>query len=239
VCVLAVPPTPAFAQTSPISDANLVADGCGVAVRRVGTLAPAARYTVELIRAPEGPRLAVVVRVDDRLGHWLYPPTDAEQIAIDVPPTARPPINVTASAVRTSTGDDTPCQLSVAEPAPATDVPVAIASAAVMPSAHVDDTSALCEVPFERARAVGAPSIHLPAELRGTGGTAQVAIHVLPDGSVDRARVLESSSTVFGDAIAENALKFMVKPSVFRCMPIESTLFFRFNVRSTARPRSP
>ncbi len=181
--------------------------------------------------------LAAVLRVDDRNGHWLYPPTGAPQFAITVPESASGPINVFAAFAHPATGQDVACRPSVYTPQQTVDdASAGPAPAQLLPSPAVPDAPAACAVPFEKGgRILQPPNLQLPPEARGIEGTVSAAALVAADGSVASVRVLSSSSALLGDAIARAMQRLEVKPPIFRCAPVESQIFMSMQIKRTPR----
>jgi len=227
---------PATAQDGRISDRDVVADDCAAVVRSVQPLSAAGRYAVEFARA-DGSSAPVTLRVDDRIGFWLYPPTDRSRVIIDVPGAPRGPINVTTTTVHDAAGE-VACRKTVnvsAGPAKP-EVQESMDTIVLTPQSRSEDNPATCDVPFRRPQAPAMRSFPLPSEVRGTSGTVTLAILVSSDGSIERVRIVESPSAALGGAVAATLQRSTFMPALFRCMPIESPSFFRIQVRSSSRP---
>ncbi|MDQ6942941.1 MAG: energy transducer TonB [Candidatus Eremiobacteraeota bacterium] len=227
--------TPAHAQSppAPMTSDQLLSGGCGVGIRAVRALREPGRYLVDMIVPVATAPLAAVLRVDDRNGHWLYPPTGAPQFAITVPESATGPINVFAAFARPATGQDVACRPSVYVPQrPVDDASAGQARAQLLPSSTVPDDPATCSVPFEKGgRILQPPNMRLPPEARGIEGIVSAALLVSADGSVASVRVLSSPSAVLGDALAQSMQRLEVKPPIFRCAPVESQIFMSMQIR--------
>jgi TonB family protein len=233
LCVSAA--SPAGAQAPPpapvITPEELLAGSCGVLIPSVQPLQDAGRYLLTFRRRTETPRLAVVVRVDDRTGHWLYPPATAPQAIIVVPDTVSPPINVMPASAGGPSGDEVACAPDgrtppAQAPIPAPDVPV------LTPASRVADAAATCAVPFASSRMIGTPPRPTFATATRQPGTVKVRIDANPDGTVRDVTVLAAPNAAMGEELATAARTMTFEPEIFRCTPVRSHTFYAVTLRS-------
>jgi hypothetical protein len=230
---------PAAAQSGPPdppSAAELLSGTCGVGVRTVRALDVRGRYLVEFLRRDDGPALPVVLRVDDRTGHWLYPPSSAARVVVIVPPVAGSPLNVSVDAVRPAGGPDVPCAPGVATPEPVSAVPLPAGAAEIAAVSHVDDAPTTCENPFVREGHLTAPPPRpvFADSVRQVTGTVKIRTSIAADGRVENVTVLSAPSPDVGTVVAMMARGLTYTPKVFRCQAVPSTSFF--SVRFGASP---
>ncbi|HEY0393335.1 MAG TPA: hypothetical protein VGD01_02455 [Candidatus Elarobacter sp.] len=186
------------------------------------------RYLVEFLRREDAPPLPAIVRVDDRTGHWLYPPTVAARVVIVVPPAAGSALNVSVDAVRPAGGPDVPCTPGVATPGPISGVPVPADTGEIASVSHLDDAPAICETPFVREGHLTMPPPRpvFADGVRQVAGTVKVRTSITADGHVDNVRVLSAPSPEVGGVVATAARGLTYTPKVFRCRGVPSTSFF-------------
>jgi TonB family protein len=222
-------PWPAGAQVPPpapqITPDELLAGSCGVLIGSVQPLQDAGRYLLTFRRRPETPRLAVVVRVDDRTGHWLYPAATAPQAIVVVPDTVSPPINVMPASAGGPSGDQVACMPDGRTPP--TQAPIAAPDVPVLaPVSRATDAAATCDVPFASVHMIGTPpKLAFAAETRQPG-TVKVRIDVNPDGTVRDVTVLAAPNAAMGDELVAALRILTFEPEIFRCTPVPSHVFF-------------
>lgn len=210
----------------PMTNDELLSGSCGATVRAVHSLGQPGRYLIDLLQPSGRSARSTVLRVDDRNAHWLYAPTTAPQVVIDVPATISGPINVSVAAARSGNGDDVVCRPTIEAPQPPVATPPPNASP-LLPVSSVRDDPATCAIPFEKGQIVlPQVSFQLPPDVRGTTGLVKLALVAAPDGSILQIRVLSAPSVQLGAAIADNMRHVSVQPPVFRCVPVESEFFF-------------
>jgi TonB family protein len=220
---------PAGAQAPPpasqITPDELLAGSCGVVIGSVQPLQDAGRYLLTFRRRPETPRLAVVVRVDDRTGHWLYPAATAPQAIIVVPDTASPPINVMPASAGGASGDEVACTPDGRTPP--TQAPIAAPDVPVLtPVSRASDAAATCDVPFASAHMIGTPPRPTFAAATREPGTVKVRIEVNPDGTVRDVTVLAAPNTAMAGELVAAVRTITFEPEIFRCTPVPSHTFF-------------
>lgn len=230
----------AYAQTvppvSPVTPAMLFAGTCGVVLSTVQRVEGGGRYLLTFKRREESPNLPVIVRIDDRAGHWLYPPITAAQAVVTVPASAEGPLNAMVYASHDPSAGDVACGLR-GRPITAT-APVAVPSGVdeFAPASHAADAPASCVAPFVPARPAGSPPRPtFPPELARIPWTVVVRVDIAVDGSVSNVTVLDATNPEIAEVFSAAARAATFSPEIFRCEPVTSYSFL--SAQHTVTPR--
>ena len=230
----------AYAQSvppaSPITPAMLFAGTCGVILSTVQRVEGGGRYLLTFKRREESPNLPVVVRIDDRAGHWLYPPIAAAQAVVSVPASAEGPLNAMVYTAHDPSAGDVGCGLH-GRPITAT-APVAVPSGVdeFAPASYAADAPATCVAPFVPTRPTGSsPRPTFTPELARIPWTVVARVDIAVDGSVSNVTVLAATNPEIAEVFSAAARTATFSPEIFRCEPVTSYSFL--SAQHTATPR--